>query len=334
MKKTIFAAIALCVLAVFNPLAGAAMASMLGAGVAITPASLQTLKKGYSKVFNDALMGLRAKDASAWRRVSMIAPSMAASELYGWLKDIGGIREWLGDRVVKSLEAAGFEIVNKQYEETVGIKRTAIEDDKIGIYLPRIQQMAQNVEQFPHNKVFQLLKAADSTVCYDGQFLCDTDHPYVAENGSTQVQSNWGGGSGERWFLMCTNKLGAKPVIVQEREKFQFRSVTDLNNPHTFRTDEYLFGTDGRYGFGPGFWQLLYGSRQPLNTANFEASRAAMLGIKRDGGEVLNVMPDLLVVGPTNEGAARRLVASQLVNGGESNPWAGTAEVLVVPDLG
>jgi phage major head subunit gpT-like protein len=324
-------AFALCI---FSPAVAMLAASVATSGVAITPAALQALQKGYSKVFSDALTGLRAKDVSAWRRVSMVAPSMAASELYGWLKDVGGIREWLGDRQVKSLEAGGFEIVNKQFEETVGIKRTAIEDDKIGIYLPRIQQMAQNVEQFPHNKVFSLLKAADSTICYDGQYLCDVDHPYIAADGSTQVQSNWGGGSGERWFLMCTSKLGAKPVIVQEREQFQFRSVTDLNNPHTFRTDEFMFGTDGRYGFGPGFWQLLYGSRQALTTAAYEAARAAMLSTKRDGGDVLNITPELLVVGPSNEGAARRLVASQLVNGGESNPWAGTADVLVVPELG
>jgi phage major head subunit gpT-like protein len=317
------------------PTAALAMGVALsGAGVAITPGNLLALQKGYQKVFADTMTALRAKDATAWRRVSMLVPSMSSSELYGWLADIGGIRKWLGDRVVKSLSSGGFEIINDQYEETIGIKRTVIEDDKLGIYLPRVQQMSQNVDQFPHNNVFNLLKKADTTVCYDGQYLCDVDHPYVAADGSTQVQSNWGGGTGERWFLMCTSKMGAKPMIVQEREKFNFRAMTDLNSDHVFKKDEFLFGTDGRYGFGPGFWQLLYGSRQPLNTAAFEAARAAMLGFKRDGGDVLNVTPELLVVGPSNEGIARRIVTSMLVNGGESNPWAGTAEVLVVPELG
>ena len=338
MKKVLFArAFGLAVLLGVAMAPAAVMAMgvvMLGAGVAITPANLQMLQKGYQKVFADTMTALRAKDATAWRQVSMIVPSMSSSELYGWLADIGGIRKWLGDRVVKSLSAGSFEIVNEQFEETIGIKRTVIEDDKMGIYLPRVQQMAQNVDQFPHNNVCSLLKKADSTVCYDGQFLCDTDHPYTAADGSTQVQSNWAGGTGERWFLMCTSRIGAKPVIVQEREKFNFRAMTDLSSDHVFKKDEFLFGTDGRYGFGPGFWQLLYGSRQPLNTANFEASRAAMLSFKRDGGDVLNVTPELLVVGPSNEGAARRIVASQLVNGGESNPWAGTAQVLVVPELG
>lgn len=334
MKKTIFSVLAACAIAMCGPVAWAWALPMLGAGVAVTPANLQALQKGYQKVFADTMTALRAKDATAWRRVSMLVPSMSSSELYGWLADIGGIRKWLGDRVVKSLSAGGFEIVNEPYEETIGIKRTAIEDDKLGIYLPRVQQMAQNVDQFPHNNVFSLLKKADSTICYDGQFLCDVDHPYVAADGTTQVQSNWGGGTGERWFLMCTSKIGAKPLIVQEREKFNFRAMTDLNSDHVFKKDEFLFGTDGRYGFGPGFWQLLYGSRQTLNTAGYEAARAAMLGFKRDGGDVLNVTPELLVVGPSNEGAARRIVASQLVNGGESNPWAGTAEVLVVPELG
>jgi phage major head subunit gpT-like protein len=342
MKKSVFSVligVAMAVAVALVPAAAWAAVMPLGlglagAGVAVTPANLLALQKGYQKVFSDTMMALRAKDATAWRRVSMLVPSMSSSELYGWLADIGGIRKWLGDRVVKSLSAGGFEIVNDQFEETIGIKRTVIEDDKLGIYLPRVQQMAQNVDQFPHNNVFSLLKKADTTVCYDGQYLCDVDHPYVAADGSTQVQSNWGGGAGERWFLMCTSKMGAKPMIVQEREKFNFRAMTDLNSDHVFKKDEFLFGTDGRYGFGPGFWQLLYGSRQTLNTTAYEAARAAMLGFKRDGGDVLNITPELLVVGPSNEGAARRIVSSQLVNGGESNPWAGTAEVLVVPELG
>lgn len=306
---------------------------VLGAGISITPANLATLQKGYQKVFSDTMMALRAKDATSWRRVAQVIPSMSSSELYGWLADIGGIRKWLGDRVVKSLSAGGFEITNDQYEETIGIKRTAIEDDKLGIYLPRVQQMAQNVEQFPHNNVFALLKKADTTICYDGQYLCDIDHPYIAADGTTQLQSNWGGGAGERWFLMCTSRIGAKPIIVQEREKFNFRAMTDLNSDHVFKKDEFLFGTDGRYGFGPGFWQLLYGSRQTLDATAYQAARAAMLTTRRDGGDVLNITPELLVVTPANEGAARKLLSSQLVNGGESNPWAGTAEVLVVPEL-
>ena len=41
----------------------------------------------------------------------------------------------------------------------------------------------------------------------------------------------------------------------------------------------------------------------------------------------------LLVVPPSLEGAARGIVASALVNGGETNKWANTAEPMVVPWL-
>ena len=44
-------------------------------------------------------------------------------------------------------------------------------------------------------------------------------------------------------------------------------------------------------------------------------------------------MPSLLVVPPSLEGAANEIVQSKLVNGGETNKWAGTAKVMVSPWL-
>ena len=58
-----------------------------------------------------------------------------------------------------------------------------------------------------------------------------------------------------------------------------------------------------------------------------------MLEMKGDNGRILGINPGLLVVPPSLEGAGRKILQSQLVNGGESNPWANTAELLVVPWL-
>jgi phage major head subunit gpT-like protein len=102
---------------------------------------------------------------------------------------------------------------------------------------------------------------------------------------------------------------------------------------NVFDRDEYVYGTDARMNVGFGFWQQAWGSKQALDAAHYETARVALTGMKGDYGRPLGINPNLLVVGASNEKAARSVVASLLVNGGETNPWAGTAEVLVVPWL-
>ena len=61
------------------------------------------------------------------------------------------------------------------------------------------------------------------------------------------------------------------------------------------------------------------------------------MGMKGDYGRPLGILSGgakpLLVVPPSLESAARKLIDNQLASGGETNEWAGTAEVLVVPWL-
>lgn len=86
-----------------------------------------------------------------------------------------------------------------------------------------------------------------------------------------------------------------------------------------------------------------------LTAESYAAARSAMLSYKGHDGRALRVRPNLLIVGPSNEGAANdilkassRLVASTVANGDNTevisgaiqNTWAGTAEILIEPDLG
>ena len=77
--------------------------------------------------------------------------------------------------------------------------------------------------------------------------------------------------------------------------------------------------------------QLAFGSKAALNATNYAAARAAMMDFRSDGGKVLGITPSVLVVPPELEEAAMRLVNSEFGTGGESNPWKGTAKVIVTP---
>lgn len=295
----------------------------------LNSSNLRTLHIGFSTIFQEGFAGV----AATWPRIAMKAPSTTAEEEYGWLGELPRVREWLGDRVVNMLSAHDYRIKNRDFELTVGVDRNHIEDDKVGIYNPMFNELGRASASHPDELVWGLLSVAHQTKCYDGQYFFDTDHPVLNEQGQEESWSNWGGGAGAPWFLLDVSRA-LKPIIYQERRPIgSLVALTKPDDDNVFRQKKFIWGTDGRCNVGFGFPQLAYGSRQPLTPESYEAARAALTTLKGDYGRPLGIMPRLLVTGGNNEGAARRVLQSQLVNGGESNPWAGTAELLVSPWL-
>ena len=91
-----------------------------------------------------------------------------------------------------------------------------------------------------------------------------------------------------------------------------------------------------RSNVGFGLWQLAFGSKADLTPENYEAARAAMMAFKGDNGRPLGIRPDTLVVAPSLEGDAMRLLnnGTRVVDVGGTpvaiqNEWAGTAKPIV-----
>ena len=292
----------------------------------ITNTALQALRVGFQTEFQGAFDAVpKMKD-----RVAKTVKSATAMNTYGWLKSLTGMREWLGPRLVDNLSEASYTILNKSYEKTIGVNRDNIEDDNLGMYSDGFTMMGDGAGRLPEELVWGLLKAGFETNCWDGQYFFDADHPVLLPDGTMGTYANTDGGAGQPWFLICS-KRPIKPIIYQERKAPNFVSKDKETDDNVFDRKEYLYGVDMRCNVGYGLPQLAWGSKQTLNAANYEIARAAIINMKADGGGPLGLIPDLLVVGATNEGAARGIVQSQLVNGGESNKWAGTAEVMLCP---
>lgn len=122
-----------------------------------------------------------------------------------------------------------------------------------------------------------------------------------------------------------------RPIIWQEREKYEFQSITSSNDQHVFMNDEYIYGVRARVNAGFGLWQLAFGSQADLTEVNYAAARAAMMDFRSDGGRILGVNPTVLVVPPALESAALHILNTETKDGGGSNPWKGTAELIVTP---
>lgn len=292
--------------------------------------SLSTLFVGFQTAFQQGLAGVAGADH--WKQVSMVVNSTTAEERYGWMKDIPGIREWLGPRVIHNLETADYTIRNKDWELSFGVDRNKIEDDTYGIYSPLFTEMGRQTAEHPNRLVFDLLPAGFSTPCYDGQYFFDTDHPVTQADGSVASVSNVQAGGGNPWFLMDLSRA-IKPIVFQQRKPFDFVRMDAATDEAVFDRREYRYGTHGRSNVGFGFWQTAFASKATLDPDNYAAARAAMQAFKRDHGAPLGIVPNALVVGPSNEGKGRQVVENQRKANGEDNEWKGTARLIVCPWL-
>ncbi|HRJ70253.1 MAG TPA: Mu-like prophage major head subunit gpT family protein [Beijerinckiaceae bacterium] len=292
----------------------------------INRGNLTGLTTGFRTNFQNAFDGV----TPTWPRVATLVSSNTAAEEYPWLGAFPRMRKWVGDRVVKNLAANGYRIVNEKFEDTVGVKRDSIEDDQFGVYKPMFEGLGRAVAEFPDELVYAKLAKGFTENCYDGQFFFDTDHPVInPATGQAESVSNMQAGVGAPWFLLDTTKA-MRPLILQERQKARFTSLDNPNDDHVFKKDEFIYGADCRYGVGFGFWQMAFGSKAALSTANFDAARLAMENVKSDEGVKLGIRPTLLVIGSSNEAAAEAILLKQNLAGGESNVNYKRVEILKV----
>lgn len=302
--------------AAFPPFVGAA-------GLILNQSNLTDLFRGFKASFNT---GFRTPE-SHWAKVATLVPSTKSEEKYAWLGQYPRIREWIGDRHIKSMEAHDYTVKNKKFESSIAVPRDNIDDDSYGVFSPMFQEMGYAAQTHPEELVFYLLAGGFTELCYDGQYFFDPDHP-VGEG----TVSNFQAGASTPWFLLDVRRP-LKPLIFQRRRDYDLKAMNKMDDEGVFMRDEYRYGVDARVNAGFGFWQQAFGSKAALTAANYEAARVAMSSLKSDEARPLGISPSLLVVPPALEGAAKDILVSDRLANGAANKWRNTAELLVVPWL-
>ncbi len=292
----------------------------------VTGTALRTLGVSFNALFSGGM----GQVPSQLGQIASTVPSSTKTNEYSWLGELPGMREWVGDRQAQQLKAHGYSIDNRDFEHTIEVKRTDIEDDNLGQYNMMFTAQGLAAGAHPDQLVFGALAAGHATNCYDGQYFFDTDHPVIDAAGIVQNVSNSlspGGGTAP-WFLIDDSKA-VKPIIFQERQKMLFRAMDDPNNPEVFNRNVYKYGIDYRANVGYGFWQFAVRSCAPLDSAGYEAARVALANVTGDYGRKIGARGKLLVVPSSLEGAGVRLLNNQMNAAGASNEWAGTAKLFV-----
>lgn len=306
----------------------------------VNSATLNALRVAFNKAYEEG----KAKAQPQYKAVATVVPSSAKSNTYGWLGQWPRFREWVGDRVLNSMKEHSYAITNKDFESTVAVDRNDIEDDTIGVYSPMFNEMGYASDVFPDELVFPLLNAGFTTLCYDGQYFFDTDHPVnpkVDGSGVDVSVSNViidGAYAGQPWFLLDVSR-SLKPLIYQDRKKPQFVAMDNPNDEQVFTKKEFRYGVDLRANAGYGFWQMAVGVKKTLGYQTLWDAIGMMKGFKADGGRPLGLGKGklLLVVPSSMEQLALQLKERENINDGTgatvSNELRNKFDVLVADFL-
>jgi phage major head subunit gpT-like protein len=73
--------------------------------------------------------------------IAMMGTSTGAAAVHAWLNQIGGMRKWIGDRVLSNIASGKLTIQNEDFEKTIVVPRNDILDDQYGLYSPLVGAM-------------------------------------------------------------------------------------------------------------------------------------------------------------------------------------------------
>ena len=138
----------------------------------VTPSLLADIFTTFDSKLNDVY----GSTETLKEQISMTIPTSGASTKHGWMKEIPGMREFIGSREVHTLEANGYEIENKEYELTLGVRRSVIEDDQVGVYTPWLTLAGASAALEPDYQAFDLLVDGFTKTGYDSVTFFNNSH--------------------------------------------------------------------------------------------------------------------------------------------------------------
>lgn len=135
---------------------------------------LHTAANGFRALYKEELAVIRPE----LEQLAMVVPSDSPEETYASLNSLPQMREWVGDRHIHGLSAKNaITIRNKDWEASIGVDRNDFLFDKLGIVGPRVRQLARAYQLHRISILASLVAGGFTSLCFDGQYFFDTDHP-------------------------------------------------------------------------------------------------------------------------------------------------------------
>lgn len=176
----------------------------------VTAGTLIALQGSFNALFQQALAGV----TPIWPLVAMEIRSTHAAEIHQWLGRVPQMREWVDTKQIDSLMGYQFTITNKDYESTIGVNRNHIVDDMLGIYQPRIREMALRAATHPDKLLATARVAGTTALAYDGQPFYSATHV----EGASGTQNNLLTGTGLTTSALATDFRSARAAMLKMKD--------------------------------------------------------------------------------------------------------------------
>jgi phage major head subunit gpT-like protein len=155
----------------------------------VNASTLIGLQKTFRALFREGMETTK----TMWPTFAMKMESTNSAEIYQWLGSLAALRQWTDSKTVDEMRGFDYTIPNLDWELTLGVDRNHIEDDQLGMYRPRINDLAVKAAQHPDKLLSDARSLGGSQLCYDGQFFHDNDH-VIGESGTFSNLLSPGGG--------------------------------------------------------------------------------------------------------------------------------------------
>jgi len=109
-------------------------------------------------------------------RIGMNIPSNEETETYRFLGSSPMMREWVGGRLLESLQKNEYQLANKHYEASLDFNVDDLRRDKTGQMMLRIADLAKKTAAHWEKLRSAAEVAGTGALCYDGQYFFDSDH--------------------------------------------------------------------------------------------------------------------------------------------------------------
>jgi phage major head subunit gpT-like protein len=150
---------------------------------------LSYANRTYRAHFVQQLEAGRAQYQPSLDALMMKFKSTGPGDEHSFTDAIPGLTEWIDERSMGKLGAQSFYVANKPYAAGIEVDRDDLEDDRLGLYFPRIRQLADMYWRHRFEALRDLINNGASTTIWDGKAFFANDHP-LADSSSVNDNFN------------------------------------------------------------------------------------------------------------------------------------------------
>jgi len=149
--------------------------------------SANDMKKAFNGLFMKAYAAAEVADLIPL--LASVVPSNTLIEQYDFFGDVPKMQEWVDEKSVRDLKKFTQSITNLDWEVTLGVKKTDMEDNTLGGVKMRVNELGMEARLHPSRNLTELRES--NPTAYDGQDLYSDTHDETGSN-----QDNLLGGNG------------------------------------------------------------------------------------------------------------------------------------------